>query len=193
MAETKDKETDEIVVTQTNNEETLKGSEESTETQIPSGIVEMLKEFSKNSKPQVQILPTTKKVKDAVDENNRRYFWEAIRDEVKDNEEKKREHKDTLLTAVKWFLGIQFGLFFILLAGVVTMCFIAHLVGNPFPMNLVEVIFDMIGKYLLSIVAELIAILFFIVTNVFDTTIPDLAKQFVNDRSGNDDKGNNSK
>lgn len=111
-----------------------------------------------------------------VEEENKRYLSDAVTIEVAKNEEKKRLHKDKLLKSVTWFLGIQFGLFFILLSGVIVMTIVAHMINNPFEADLRDAIFDLLKIYLTSIIVEMISMLYFIVRNVFDTTIPELAK-----------------
>lgn len=97
--------------------------------------------------------------------------------------ETKRKHKDWLLKAVISFLACQFGLFFILLTGVIICFIVGYMTGNPFPSDMSTSIFDMLKIYLGSIIVELISMLYFIVKNVFDTTIPDLAKQFAKDKN----------
>ena len=82
-----------------------------------------------------------------------------------------------------WFLGGQFGLFFLLLTGVIVCLIIGHMIDKPFPTEMTTMIFDMLKIYLASIIVELISMLYFIVKNVFDTTIPDLAKQLTNNKN----------
>ena len=108
---------------------------------------------------------------------------EAIPNEITKNEETKRKHKDWLLKAVISFLACQFGLFFILLTGVIICFIVGYMTGNPFPSDMSTSIFDMLKIYLGSIIVELISMLYFIVKNVFDTTIPDLAKQYAKDKN----------
>lgn len=118
-----------------------------------------------------------------VDDTNNKTIAEAIPNEIKKNEETKRKHKDWLLKAVISFLACQFGLFFILLTGVIICFIVGYMTGNPFPSDMSTSIFDMLKIYLGSIIVELISMLYFIVKNVFDTTIPDLAKQFAKDKN----------
>ena len=47
------------------------------------------------------------------------------------------------------------------------------MIDKPFPTEMTTMIFDMLKIYLASIIVELISMLYFIVKNVFDTTIPD--------------------
>lgn len=115
--------------------------------------------------------------------NNTTTIAETIPHEITKNEEKKREHKDLLLKIVMWFLGVQFGLFFLLLTGVIVCLIIGHMIDKPFPTEMTTMIFDMLKIYLASIIVELISMLYFIVKNVFDTTIPDLAKQLTNNKN----------
>lgn len=115
--------------------------------------------------------------------NNTTTIAETIPHKITKNEEKKREHKDLLLKIVMWFLGVQFGLFFLLLTGVIVCLIIGHMIDKPFPTEMTTMIFDMLKIYLASIIVELISMLYFIVKNVFDTTIPDLAKQLTNNKN----------
>lgn len=115
--------------------------------------------------------------------NNTTTIAETIPHEITKNEEKKREHKDLLLKIVMWFLGVQFGLFFLLLTRVIVCLIIGHMIDKPFPTEMTTMIFDMLKIYLASIIVELISMLYFIVKNVFDTTIPDLAKQLTNNKN----------
>ena len=115
--------------------------------------------------------------------NNTTTIAETIPHELTKNVEKKREHKDLLLKIVMWFLGVQFGLFFLLLTGVIVCLIIGHMIDKPFPTEMTTMIFDMLKIYLASIIVELISMLYFIVKNVFDTTIPDLAKQLTNNKN----------
>ena len=115
--------------------------------------------------------------------NNTTTIAETIPHEITKNEEKKREHKDLLLKIVMWFLGVQFGLFFLLLTGVIVCLIIGHMIDKPFPTEMTTMIFDMLKIYLASIIVELISMFYFIVKNVFDTTIPDLAKQLTNNKN----------
>lgn len=115
--------------------------------------------------------------------NNTTTIAETIPHEITKNEEKKRDHKDLLLKIVMWFLGVQFGLFFLLLTGVIVCLIIGHMIDKPFPTEMTTMIFDMLKIYLASIIVELISMLYFIVKNVFDTTIPDLAKQLTNNKN----------
>ena len=116
-----------------------------------------------------------------VDDTNNKTIAEAIPNEITKNEETKRKHKDWLLKAVISFLACQFGLFFILLTGVIICFIVGYMTG--FPSDMSTSIFDMLKIYLGSIIVELISMLYFIVKNVFDTTIPDLAKQFAKDKN----------
>ena len=118
-----------------------------------------------------------------VDDTNNKTIAEAIPNEITKNEETKRKHKDWLLKAVISFLACQFGLFFILLTGVIICFIVGYMTGNPFPSDMSTSIFDMLKIYLGSIIVELISMLYFIVKNVFDTTITDLAKQFAKDKN----------
>lgn len=65
-----------------------------------------------------------------------------------------------------------------------TMVFIFHGLRNDLDINYLEVIIKFISIYITSVVAELIAMLYFIVSNVFDTSITGLVEVY-KDATGN--------
>lgn len=109
---------------------------------------------------------------------NNKFLIDVLSPEIKENEKKKREHKDKLMRAVSLFLTGQF----IIVALVVSFLLIAvvycHVKSNPFSNGTIQIFFTFVGAYITSVIVELIAILRCIVTNVFDTSISGLVKVF---------------
>ena len=92
---------------------------------------------------------------------------------------KKRKHKDWLMIGMGIFLLFQF-----MLVAIIS-CLIAdhwivnsHLSQNPFSDSTIQLIFAFICAYITSVVVELIAILKYIVKNVFDTSITGMVNTF---------------
>lgn len=111
-----------------------------------------------------------------LENENIKTLKESITNEIGKNETKRREHKDILLRVMIWFLGIQFGLFFVLLSGTIIVTMVAHLIGNPFSLELIRELYKILTTYLASVIVEMLSMLFFVIRNVFDTTIKDLTK-----------------
>lgn len=113
-------------------------------------------------------------------------YNDILAPQLKKNEKLKREHKRVLLQKLFKFLKLQFIATYIIVAMLIIM------VGANMWLNITETIiaqiFDFLKFYITTIVAELIAILFFIVKNVFDKSIFDLFKNF--DKEDNKDINN---
>lgn len=117
--------------------------------------------------------------KDKIIKNaNNKFLLEVLSPQIEENEEKKRKHKDWLMIAMGIFLAAQF----IIVAAIIgysgyhiIQC---HIKGIPFSDNTLKIIFGFIGTYITSVVIELIAILKYIVKNVFDTSIVGMANDF---------------
>ena len=119
-----------------------------------------------------------KETAEIIKNANQKFLLDVLSPEIKENEKKKREHKDTLMTAVSWFLGGQF-VFVALMVGVLFYAFIkCHMNGKPFSDDTMQMCFTFVGAYITSVVVELIAILRCIVKNVFDTSIAGLVEAF---------------
>ena len=56
-----------------------------------------------------------------VDSDNKYFLVKVLSPEITKNEEKKREHKDKLISIIKYFLLFQFLIISLLLIGIVTM------------------------------------------------------------------------
>lgn len=92
------------------------------------------------------------------------------------NEELKRQHKTNLMNKLLSLLKWQFVATYLLMFIVVIIVSISKFL-NLSEMIITEM-FSFFKYYITTIVAELIAILFFIIKQVFDTSIADLFKNF---------------
>lgn len=106
-------------------------------------------------------------------------YKDVLAPELKENEKLKRTHKTELMKNIFKLLNIQFVFTYIfVLILIVTTIFSNFLNISE---EIVVQIFSFSRFYITSIVAELIAILFFIVKSVFDKSIVDLFKNFDKD------------
>ncbi len=115
---------------------------------------------------------------------NQYFLIKILSPEIKRNEAKKRNHKDKLISIVKIFLICQFLILMCLLFGVTIMVFVFHGLKNDLNLDYLEILIKFISIYITSVVAELIAMLYFIVSNVFDTSITGLVEVY-KDATGN--------
>lgn len=116
-------------------------------------------------------------ISDKVIDNANKYFLvKILSPEVSKNEEKKRMHKDQLINIVKIFLIAQFVIVTFLLFGIFIMYFVFHGLGKEIQLDYLKEIIKFATVYITSVVAELIAMLRYIVTNVFDTSITGLVE-----------------
>lgn len=103
-------------------------------------------------------------------------YTDTLSPQLEKNEEKKREHKDIvvnkLFSILKWQFIATYIFTFILI--------IAIVFGGFFNIDseTIKYMFDFLKFYITSILAELVAILFFIVKQVFDKSIFELFKNF---------------
>ena len=111
-----------------------------------------------------------------VDSANKYFLVKVLSPEITKNEEKKREHKDKLISIIKYFLLFQFLIISLLLIGIVTMIFVFHGLGNDLEISYIDIIIKFVSVYITSVVAELIAMLHYIVSKVFDTSITGLVE-----------------
>lgn len=103
-------------------------------------------------------------------------YEKILAPELKENEKLKRQQKGNLMNNIFKLLKYQFIATYIFI-----ILFIIMIGANTYlniTANVITQIFDFLKFYITSIVAELIAILFFIVKNVFDKSIVDLFKNF---------------
>ena len=111
-----------------------------------------------------------------MDSANKYFLVKVLSPEITKNEEKKREHKDKLISIIKYFLLFQFLIISLLLIGIVTMIFVFHGLGNDLEISYIDIIIKFVSVYITSVVAELIAMLHYIVSKVFDTSITGLVE-----------------
>lgn len=109
---------------------------------------------------------------------NQYFLLKILSPEIKYNEKKKRKHKDKLISIIKVFLICQFIILLFLLFGIITMIFVFHGLKNDLEFSYLELIIKFVSLYVTSVVAELIAMLYFIVSNVFDTSITGLVELY---------------
>ena len=109
---------------------------------------------------------------------NNKFLLEVLSPEIQENEKKKRMHKDWLMIAMAAFLIFQFIIVTIIVVGSGYWIIKSHVTNNPFSDSTLQIIFTFIGAYITSVVVELIAILKYIVKNVFDTSIAGMVNNF---------------
>lgn len=118
-----------------------------------------------------------------IDNANSYFLIKILSPEITKNEDRKRQHKNDLINIVKIFLIAQFITLFFLLFGIIIMIFIFHGMGNDLELSYIKTIIGFISVYITSVVVELIAMLKYIVSNVFDTSITGLV-EFYKDAGG---------
>lgn len=109
---------------------------------------------------------------------NHWFLVNTISPEIQENEKRKRTHKTILLSFVILFLIVQFGFLGYLIYWIFSNIIECHKSGLSFNDSTIKAIFTFISGYITSIVIELIAILNYIVKNVFDTSVSGLANTF---------------
>lgn len=115
---------------------------------------------------------------DIIKNVNNKFLIHVLSPEISANEDKKRKHKDILMIAVAIFLTIQFVILFVIVGYSLQSIISCHINEKPFSDSTIKIIFSFIGVYISAVVAEMIAILKYIVTNVFDTSIAALVEAF---------------
>lgn len=109
---------------------------------------------------------------------NNEFLINVLSPEIQKNEEKKRKHKDWLMIIMGGFLLFQFLLIAVIICAWGYFIINAHLEGNPFNDSTIKILFAFIGTYITSHIIELIAILRYIVKNVFDTSVTGMVNNF---------------
>ena len=112
---------------------------------------------------------------------NNEFLLNVLSPEIKKNEAKKRKHKDWLMIIMGAFLIFQFILVAFAICSLGYFIITAHLAGNPFSASTIKIFFTFIGTYITSLIIELIAILRYIVKNVFDTSVAGMVNNFKED------------
>lgn len=148
--------------------------------EVPNLIVDSLKSEIPNSKDlhndlkNEQEVHISKASKDDVIKNaNNKVLIDYLSPEIRENEKAKRLHKFVLLGLLASFLVIQFISVYSMSAKIVE-----YAITNDSRYEIVKALLAFISAYITSVVVELIAILNYIVKNVFDSSIADLVKIF---------------
>lgn len=89
------------------------------------------------------------------------------------------------MIAMAAFLIFQFIIVAIIVVGSGYWIIKSHVTSNPFSDSTLQIIFTFIGAYITSVVVELIAILKYIVKNVFDTSIAGMVNNFREEKTYN--------
>lgn len=137
------------------------------------------------NKPRVNLSTPNPNSEIATDMNKdfamkQRLYEKVLAPQLEENEKLKRDHKTTLMTNIFKILKGQFRITYIFIVVVL----IAMLFSSKLDISdkiAVEVL-SFVKFYITSIIVELISILFFIVKNVFNTSIADLFKNFDKDK-----------
>ncbi len=113
-----------------------------------------------------------------IDNANKYFLVKILSPEITKNENKKRKHKDKLIQIIKLFLVFQLIIISLLLFGIIAMIFVFHGLGNELELSYINIIIRFVSIYITSVVAELIAMLHFIISKVFDTSITGLVELY---------------
>ena len=105
-----------------------------------------------------------------------RLYEKVLAPQLEENEKLKREQKTDLMNNIFIILKWQFIATYVFVLVVLIALLCSTLLGIPEKVAIEAISF--IKFYITSIIVELISILFFIVKNVFDTSIVDLFKNF---------------
>lgn len=108
-------------------------------------------------------------------------YKDILSPQLQKNEELKRKQKKQLMDNIFKLLKTQFIATYILIFGFIIIIALNQKFGIT--QKTIIQIFDFLKFYITTIIAELIAILFFIVKNVFDKSIVDLFKNFDKNRT----------
>lgn len=150
-----------------------------------------LKNNKENSLDRTPSNEVADNISDKIIDNANTYFLiKILSPEITKNEDKKREHKDSLINIVKTFLIVQFCILFALIFGVLAMIFVFHGLNNELSLDYIKEIIKFVSLYITSVVVELIAMLRYIVSNVFDTSITGLV-EFYKDASNKEIQNEN--
>lgn len=148
--------------------------------QVPDNvIVQQLEGNSENTSE------NEKHIYDIVEMNahfalRKKIYEEILAPELVNNEKDKRTHKQNVVNKLFEILKWQFTATYIFIVFMLLMItFKTKLSLNN---TIIKYMFDFLKFYITTIVAELIAILFFIVKQVFDKSIVELFKNFDKDK-----------
>ncbi len=144
-------------------------------------IAALLKKVNENSVIKNRIIGNNslkgQAVEDIIEETNKEFLLRVLSPQIEKNEEKKRVHKDWLMIAMSIFLLLQFVLIAIMISYFGYWMIEMQKLEKPIKDSTIQIVFTFIGAYITSIIVELIAILKYIVKNVFDTSIAGMVKE----------------
>lgn len=138
--------------------------EKQLENEIPSSI----KNDFENEIPKSKIYAD-----DIIKNVNNQFLMKILSPEISKNELAKRLHKYLLLGLLTISMLLQF-----VAAFVISIKIVDYSISTNANVDIVKCLLTFISAYITSIVVELIAILNYIVKNVFDTSLTDLVKIF---------------
>ena len=119
-----------------------------------------------------------KKKQEIITNANNWFLVNILSPEIQSNEKRKRQHKDCLMILMGAFLLFQFFAVAVMVGYSGYHIIEAHFIGEPFADSTIKIIFTFIGTYITSVIVELIAILNYIVKNVFDTSVAGMVNNF---------------
>lgn len=113
-----------------------------------------------------------------INEINGKVLLDSLAPQIVENEQKKRIHKDRLIKIVTIFLGTQLGIIALFISAIIASIIVFHGMHNDYTPQLLKMIFAFFGTYITSVIVELIFMLRYIVSSVFDTSIAGLMEVF---------------
>lgn len=126
-----------------------------------------------------QIINNDSGISEGIIDNVNKYFLiKILSPELEANEDKKRKHKDSLVNIVRNFLYIHFVVLALLLFLIIGFIFYFHYTNNDLDISYINTIIKFVTVYIASVIAEVIAMLKYIVSNVFDTSISGLVELY---------------
>lgn len=113
--------------------------------------------------------------------------------EISYNEKKKRDHKDFLIKVVQIFLIGQFIILGLLIFGIIGAFITFHALGNDFSIEGLKLVIHFVSLYITSVIVELIAMLNYIISRVFDTSITGLVELYKDKESSSKEESKKDK
>lgn len=107
-------------------------------------------------------------------------YQNVLAPELSRNEELKRSQKEKLMDKINKLISFQFKAMVVIIAILLIIIAFSNRVFN-LDKEIIKELISFLRFYITAIIAELIAILFFIVKNVFDKSIIELFSNFDND------------
>ncbi|MBQ3543575.1 MAG: hypothetical protein IJA34_01085 [Lachnospiraceae bacterium] len=140
---------------------------------------------SENKEGSLQSGYTPDEVKQKIDDYNKnarpKVLLEHLAPQLVDNEKQKRKLKTKLLFYIKIMIAVQIALIAIPVIFMSLSVFVKWEHINNIDIAVLEVFCSFLKYYISVIIAEFVAMLFFIVKYIFDKSISDLVKDFKKD------------